>query len=106
MPRNHSKSSEQHSVLSMLSSTLDLKMMPVFAFVLVGLVSTFAGWSVADGAPDNDPKATVMSTVTQATEILQNRRTSQAVRRQQLIHVVAGHFSFSDMARSSLGYHW
>src|ERR1700691_2181095 len=107
MPTNYSTFSGRHSLLSMLASTLDhLKMMPVLAVILVGLVSTFGGWSVANGTPDSDPKATVISTVTQATDILQDRRTPQAVRRRQLIQVVAGHFSFSDMARSSLGYHW
>jgi len=107
MYTDHRTFNERHSALAMRASILDhLKMMPAVAFILMGLVSAFGGWSVVDGAPDNDPKTTVMSTVTQATGILQDRRTPQAVRRRQLIQVVAGHFSFSDMARSSLGYHW
>lgn len=48
----------------------------------------------------------VMSAIGQTIQILSGHQMPQEVRRQRLIEVVAGHFDFTDMARSSLGYHW
>lgn len=62
--------------------------------------------SVVHGAIGSDPMATVRGTVSQVLSILNDHQSSQAERSRRLIAVVAGHFDFADMARSSLGYHW
>ena len=48
----------------------------------------------------------VKNTVNQAVEVLKDHQTPASARRQKLIQLVAGHFDFADMARSSLGPHW
>jgi len=107
MATNCSRHDDQELEPSMLLiDMVHFRTMPVLAFILVGLVGTLAAPSVARGTPDNDPKTTVMSTVAQATDILKNHQAPQAVRRRELIQTIAGHFDFTDMARSSLGYHW
>jgi ABC-type transporter MlaC component len=44
--------------------------------------------------------------VSQVLNILKDHQTPQNERRCKLIEVVAPRFDFTDMARSSLGYHW
>ena len=62
--------------------------------------------SVVHGAIGSDAMTTVRGTVSQVLNILGDHQSSQEARRRRLIAVVAGHFDFADMARSSLGYHW
>src|SRR6266851_1611638 len=62
--------------------------------------------SVVHGAIGSDAVTTVRGTVSQVLNILNDHQSSQQERRRRLIAVVAGHFDFADMARSSLGYHW
>jgi phospholipid transport system substrate-binding protein len=62
--------------------------------------------AVVHGAIGGDATTTVRGTVSQVLDILKDHQSSQEARRRRLIAVVAGHFDFADMARSSLGYHW
>ncbi len=62
--------------------------------------------SIAHGASRGEPMAMVQSTVKQVVEVLKDHSTPQSQRRRLLIQLVAGHFDFADMARSSLGPHW
>ncbi len=78
----------------------------VIALLLAGATPVLAAATDANGASSGDPKAMVMGTVAQAIQVLNDHRMSQEARRQRLLQVVAGHFDFVDMARSSLGYHW
>ena len=73
-------------------------------FIIAVCVLSLA--SVVHGAIGSDAMATVRGTVGQVLNILNNHEGSQAERRRKLIAVVAGHFDFADMARSSLGVHW
>jgi phospholipid transport system substrate-binding protein len=77
----------------------------IIALIVAGSTSAFATAEGSEGGP-NKPEALVMGTVTQAIQILGDHQISREARRQRLIHLVAGHFDFADMARSSLGYHW
>lgn len=76
------------------------------SLTMVAAICFFTGASVIYGAVGGDPMTTVKSTVDQSLNILKDRQTPRDVRRRRLIEVVAGHFDFTDMARSSLGYHW
>jgi phospholipid transport system substrate-binding protein len=80
--------------------------MLILALLVAGSTPVFAMATSANGAPGGDPKAMVMGTVAQAIHVLSDHHMSHEARRQRLIRVVAGHFDFADMARSSLGYHW
>jgi len=62
--------------------------------------------SVTHAANQGDAMALVKSTVDQAVEVLKDHQTPTAERRRKLLALVAGHFDFADMARSSLGTHW
>jgi phospholipid transport system substrate-binding protein len=73
-------------------------------FIIAVCVLSLA--SVVHGAIGSDAMATVRGTVGQVLNILNDHEGSQAERRRKLIAVVAGHFDFADMARSSLGVHW
>src|SRR5262249_33068395 len=73
---------------------------------MIASICFFAAASVVHGGIAGDPMTTVKSTVSQALGILEDHQTPQDMRRRQLIEVVAPHFDFSDMARSTLGYHW
>ena len=77
-----------------------------FGLMMIAAIYFLTAASVVHGAVGGDPMTTVKSTVNQALDILKDRQTPQEVRRRRLIEVVAGHFDFTDMARSSLGYHW
>jgi len=74
--------------------------------LLAGAMPALAVTSDASGQASSGPQAMVMNTVAQAVEVLGDHQMSQEARRQKLIEVVAEHFDFTDMARSSLGYHW
>jgi ABC-type transporter MlaC component len=78
----------------------------VLGFVLTAAVCIFTAASVVQGSTGGDPMTMVKNTVNQVMGILKDHQTSQEVRRRRLIQVVAGHFDFADMARSSMGYHW
>lgn len=86
--------------------TLTLGLMFTLGLMMIAAICFFTTASVVHGAVGGDPMTTVKSTVNQALDILKDRQTPQEVRRRRLIEVVAGHFDFTDMARSSLGYHW
>jgi phospholipid transport system substrate-binding protein len=73
-------------------------------FIIAVCVLSLA--SVVHGAIGSDAMTTVRGTVSQVLNILNDHQSSQAERRRKLIAVVAGHFDFADMARSSLGVHW
>ena len=69
------------------------------------IVVNFA--TVAHGATTmGDPMAMIRNTVGQVLEVLQDKQTPQPSRQRKVIEIVAGHFDFTDMARSSLGYNW
>ena len=53
-----------------------------------------------------DSLTMVKSTVDQVLNTLQDHSLSQTERQRRVIQLVAGHFDFTDMARSSLGYNW
>ena len=74
--------------------------------MMIAAICFFTAASVVHGAVGGDPMTTVKNTVNQALDILKDRETPPEVRRRGLIEIVAGHFEFTDMARSSLGYHW
>ena len=78
----------------------------ILGTMLVIGIGVLTAVSIVRGATGGDAMATVRSTVNQALNILNDRQSSQQVRRQKLIGVVAGHFDFADMARSTMGYHW
>jgi len=78
----------------------------ILGFVLTTAICVLNRASVVHGAIGSDAMTTVKGTVSQVLNILSDHQSSQAERRRKLIAVVAGHFDFADMARSSLGYHW
>jgi phospholipid transport system substrate-binding protein len=78
----------------------------ILGLTLMTSVGIFAAVSVAHTATDGGAMTMVRSTVNQVMAILNDHQNPQDVRRRRLIQVVAGHFDFTDMARSSLGYHW
>jgi phospholipid transport system substrate-binding protein len=78
----------------------------IVGFVFIIAVCVFNRAPVVHGAIGSDAMTTVKGTVSQVLNILNDHQSSQAERRRRLIAVVAGHFDFADMARSSLGYHW
>lgn len=76
------------------------------AMLIAGSVPVLAATGGEIAPAGSAAQQMVSSTVAQAVQVLGDHQTSQEQRRQRLIEVVAGHFDFSDMARSSLGYHW
>ena len=78
----------------------------IVGFVFIIAVCVFNRASVVHGAIGSDAMTTVRGTVSQVLNILSDHQGSREERRRRLIAVVAGHFDFADMARSSLGYHW
>ena len=73
-------------------------------FIIAVCVLSLA--SVVHSAIGSDAMTTVRGTVSQVLNILSDHQSSQQERSRRLIAVVAGHFDFADMARSSLGVHW
>jgi phospholipid transport system substrate-binding protein len=61
--------------------------------------------SVAHGATD-DAMTLVKDTIKNVLGVVQDHRTPEELRRKRLIQLVAGEIDFSDMARSTMGYHW
>jgi len=80
--------------------TLVLGVALTMALLVTGAVS------VAHTATKGAPMALVKNTVNQAVDVLKNHQTPMDMRRRKLLQLVAGHFDFADMARSSLGPHW
>lgn len=78
----------------------------LFGFALTAAILTIGAVSVTRGATAGDPMAIVQNTVDQVLGVLKDHQTPTDVRRHRLIQLVEGHFDFTDMARSSLGYHW
>ncbi len=78
----------------------------IVGFVFIIAVCVLNRASVVHGAIGSDAMTTVRGTVSQVLNILSDHQGSREERRRRLIAVVAGHFDFADMARSSLGYHW
>jgi phospholipid transport system substrate-binding protein len=78
----------------------------ILGFLLVAEVCIFTAASVVQGSTGGDPMTMVKNTVNQVIDILRDHQTPQDDRRRKLLEVVAGHFDFTDMARSSLGYQW
>jgi phospholipid transport system substrate-binding protein len=62
--------------------------------------------SVAHTATEGDPMTLVKNTVNHAVDMLKDHQTPTNLRRRKLLQLVAVHFDFADMARSSLGSHW
>jgi phospholipid transport system substrate-binding protein len=62
--------------------------------------------ATAQAATAEDAKTVVVNTVAQVLGILKEHQTPESERRSKLIAVVAPHFDFENMAKSSLGYHW
>jgi hypothetical protein len=82
-------------------SVASLLLMPVLAATLI------AFGAVAHAATTSgDPMTTVKSTVGQVLEALQDKQMPSPQRQRKVLEIVAGHFDFTDMARSSLGYNW
>jgi phospholipid transport system substrate-binding protein len=78
-----------------------LLLMPALAATLI------AFGAVAHAATTSgDPMTTVKSTVGQVLEALQDKQMPSPQRQRKVLEIVAGHFDFTDMARSSLGYNW
>ncbi len=83
-------------------------------FKIFAAVCALAGalllWALAIASPahgaNEDAMGMVRTTVDHAIELLQNHQLPAAERRRRLIETVAGRFDFTDMARSSLGFHW
>ncbi|HTY53565.1 MAG TPA: ABC transporter substrate-binding protein [Candidatus Binataceae bacterium] len=74
--------------------------------ILAAAVFVAGAVSTTTAANEGDAMALVKSTVNQAVAILQDHQTPTSARRQKLLNLVAGHFDFAEMARSSLGSHW
>jgi phospholipid transport system substrate-binding protein len=62
--------------------------------------------SLVRGSATGEATTLLENTVSQVLNILKDHQTPQNERRRKLIEVVAPRFDFTDMARSSLGYHW
>jgi phospholipid transport system substrate-binding protein len=70
------------------------------------IASTIIVARPARAADQGDAMALVKNTVNQAVDVLKDHQTPTDARRRKLLQIVAGHFDFADMARSSLGAHW
>jgi len=78
----------------------------VLAPTIVALCCAFSAPARAANRPD--PMQQVKTTVDQVLQILQDPalKSDPSQRRQKLKDSVAGYFDWTDMAKSSLGYHW
>jgi len=76
------------------------------ALLMASSIPVLTAAGEASAPADKSAELMVSRTTAQAIQILGNHQMSPERRRQRLIEAVAGHFDFSDMARSSLGYHW
>lgn len=79
---------------------------PLCLATAVSLLAILVAAPPASAARPPDAMTEVKTVVAQALPILANKQMPMAERRRQLRELIAGHFDFSDMARSSLGYHW
>jgi phospholipid transport system substrate-binding protein len=77
----------------------------IIAVVLA--VTLLAGrYSASVGSVDDGAMATTQGLVRQSLQILRNTNAPVTQRRRDLRAVLEGHFDFTEMARSALGYHW
>lgn len=76
------------------------------ALLIAGSLPALAAADDRTAPADGAAEMMVTRTVAQAIQVLGDHRMLPEERRQKLIEVVAGRFDFSDMARSSLDYHW
>lgn len=78
------------------------------AIALIALaVTLLAGrHSVSVASVDDGAMATTQGLVRQSLQILRNANAPVTQRRRDLRAVLEGHFDFTEMARSALGYHW
>jgi len=82
------------------------EVMSAIALSIAIAISIFMVAMRASAADQGDPMALVKSTVNQAVDVLKDHQMPIDARRRKLLQIVAGHFDFTDMARSSLGSHW
>ena len=83
--------------------TLRIGAIALIALAVTLLAGRYSGGvaSVDDGA-----MATTQGLVRQSLQILRNANAPVTQRRRDLRAVLEGHFDFTEMARSALGYHW
>jgi phospholipid transport system substrate-binding protein len=62
--------------------------------------------AIAISTQASDPTAEVKETVNQILDVLHNNQMPLKEKREKLRSIVADHFDFRAMARSSVGYHW
>ena len=90
-------------------STRTIRTVPLVRVPLLVLgvaLATLPSTVTARAATAEDAKVVVVNTVAQVLGILKEHQTPENERRSKLIAVVAPHFDFENMAKSSLGYHW
>lgn len=78
----------------------------LFGFALTAAIFAIGAVSFAHGATGRDPMVVVKNAIKQVLDVLNDHQTPTDVRRHKLIQLVAGHFDFTSMARSSLGSNW
>ncbi len=88
------------------SVVLGLLAMIGAALILSPAASWCAPPSGSESVAASDPTATVKAILDQATVVVQNKQLSPAERDKQLRAIAEANFNFSDMARTTLGYHW
>ena len=74
--------------------------------IMILLAAAAIPAAAASDAPGSTPMAVVKAAVNQALQIFRDQKTPLPERRRQMRDLLAAHFDFDDMARSTLGTHW
>lgn len=89
------------------SNALRLAAAPIAMLLLASfMVTPSMAASAANGAQAGSPTALVKSVIDKTSAIVRDTSISAAERNRKLRAVAEANFDFSDMARTSLGYHW
>lgn len=78
----------------------------LFGFAVTAAIFAVSAVSFAHGATGGDPMLVVKNTVKQVLDVLNDHQTPTNMRRHKLVQLVADHFDFASMARSTLGSNW
>jgi phospholipid transport system substrate-binding protein len=85
-----------------------VKTLRIVAIVFIALAVTLlpGHYSASIASVDDGAMATTQGLVQRSLQILRNTNAPVTQRRRDLRVVLEGHFDFTEMARSALGYHW
>jgi phospholipid transport system substrate-binding protein len=83
-----------------------LRLIGAAALIATGFTLLAGHYSASVARVDDGAMATTQGLVRRSLQILRNTNAPVTQRRRELRAVLEGHFDFTEMARSALGYHW